>query len=85
MKYPELAGFVQLGWTSDLKPWGLVVSLWYNPVTEKVAYLYKYKGGYHVAKSYDEQIKVHKRYGIPVVPPGAEFKTAGKPEQLTLF
>lgn len=85
MKYPELAGYVQLGWSPDLRPWGLVVSLWYNPVTGDVAFLYKHRDGYHVAKTYEEQVEVHRRYGIPVVPPGAEFKSVGQPEQMSLF
>jgi hypothetical protein len=85
MRYPELEGYICLGWSDDLKPWGIIVSGWYRPRDGDFAWLYKRDGQYHVAKTYEEQVAIHRRYGIPVVPPGAWFKSAGQPEQLTLF
>jgi hypothetical protein len=73
VKYPGLEGFVQLAWSKDLKPWGLTVSLWFNPISKEWAYLYKHKNDFHVAKSYEEQVKIHLKYGIPVFPPGSMF------------
>lgn len=80
MKYPELRDYVQLGWTGDLKPWGLTVSLWLHPVNNACAYLYKHKesGAHYIAKTYEEQVKIHKRYGVPVVPPGMRFRDRDK-------
>jgi hypothetical protein len=85
MRYPELEGYICLGWSDDLKPWGIILSCWYRPRTGDFAWLYKRKGQYHVAKTYKEQVAIHRRYGIPVVPPGSWFKSHGQPEQLALF
>lgn len=74
MTYPELYGFAQLAWSTALKPWGLTVSLWYRPSDGACAYLYKHSSGHWIAKTYEEQITVHRRFGIPVVGPGEEFE-----------
>lgn len=83
--YPELRTYCQLAWSEDLRPWGLIVSIWYDPATKGFAYLYKHADGYCVAKTYDEQIAVHERFGVPVVGPGEEFKDRGKQSQPSLF
>ena len=95
--HPELADYCQMAWTSDLRPWGLVVSVWINPsefdfkanrplTDTAVAFLYKHESGaVHVAKSYAQQVAVHKLYGVPVVDAGEEFKQAGKGRQLSVF
>ncbi|ABO49524.1 hypothetical protein Dred_0989 [Desulforamulus reducens MI-1] len=93
--HPELVNFCQVGWTTDLHKWGLIVSLWINPsewdfnenipkTDTAIAYLYKHKdGSVYVAKSYEEQVKIHKKYGIPIVDPGEQFHEGD--QQLALF
>jgi len=82
---PDLAGYVQLGWSEDLKKWSLTVSVWIKPsewdfqecapkTEAAVAVLYKHEdGSFYVAKSYEEQVAVHEKYGVPVVAPGEWF------------
>ena len=94
--HPELHDYCQMAWTSDLRPWGLVVSQWICPAEwdfqanvpltdTAVAFLYKHESGaVHVAKSYEQQVEVHKLYGVPVVEAGEEFKQAGKGRQLSI-
>jgi len=85
-KISGLEEYVQFGWSNDLKPWGLSVAIWYNPFSDEFAFMYKHKSGaVHIAKSYEEQVAVHQMYGIPIVPPGEDFKNAGKAQQMILF
>lgn len=85
MKYPELHGYCQLGWARDLDPWGVTISYWFNPVTEEWAYLYKHKDGYVVAKTYEDQVKAHERFGVPVTEPGEHFNGGHGEPQRSLF
>lgn len=93
--YPELSDYCQLGWSSDLKKYGLTVSVWIKPSEwdfkkclpkndNALAYLYKHTdGSVYIAKKYADQVKVHEKYGIPIDGPGEEFSDGNK--QLSLF
>ena len=88
--YPELANYCQIGWSTDLQKYGLTVSLWINPfewdfkerlqkTDTSLAYLYKHTdGSIYIAKTYCEQLKVHEKYGIPIVGPGEDFIDTNK-------
>lgn len=76
MSEHPMSGLCNLGWSTELKPWGLTVSLWLNPdeydfekmqAKNEHAFGYYYKhvsGATHVAWSREEQLTVHQLYGV---------------------
>lgn len=85
-KPPELNGYLNMGWSEDLKAWGVTVSIWHNPCTEEWAFYYKHSDGdFHVAKCYEEQADVHRKYHIPIPEPGEGIKETLMGRQLSLM
>ncbi len=74
-KHP-MSGLCNLGWSTELKPWGLTVSLWLNPSeydfdklqaknNKAFGFYYKHKSGKtHVAWNREEQLAIHRLYGV---------------------
>lgn len=91
--YPGLEEYVQIGWYRDLKPWGLTISEWVRPEKRPIeewtdfAYIYKHDktGAVHIAKTYEEQIEVHRLYRIPETPAGESFNGGKGEAQACLF